>query len=67
MVSNEERMMILRMVEEGKVTPEEGARLLAAIGERQAEPQMEGATVGANMGATAGAAAGGRTRRSRCC
>jgi len=58
MVSNEERMMILRMVEEGKVTPEEGARLLAAIGERQAEPQMEGATVGANMGATAGAAAG---------
>jgi len=27
-------MMILRMVEEGKVSPEEGARLLAALGER---------------------------------
>lgn len=54
MPSSEERMMILRMVEEGKVTPEEGARLLAAIGERQAEPAMEGATVGSTAGAAAG-------------
>ena len=36
MPSGEERMMILRMVEDGKVTPEEGARLLAALG--QPEP-----------------------------
>jgi hypothetical protein len=34
MPSQEERMVILRMIEEGKITPEEGARLLAAIGER---------------------------------
>ena len=46
MASSEERMMILRMVEEGKITPEEGARLLAAMGERQAEPEMAGGTVG---------------------
>jgi hypothetical protein len=31
----EERLMILRMVEEGKISPEEGAKLLAAIGENQ--------------------------------
>jgi hypothetical protein len=47
MASSEERMMILRMVEEGKITPEEGARLLAAMGERQAEPEMAGAAFGA--------------------
>ena len=34
MPSQEERMVVLRMIEEGKITPEEGARLLAAIGER---------------------------------
>lgn len=33
MASQEERMVILRMIEEGKITPEEGARLLGAIGE----------------------------------
>jgi len=32
MVTREERMRILRMVEEGKITPEEGARLLEALG-----------------------------------
>lgn len=36
MPTSEERQMVLRMVEEGKITPEEGARLLAALG--QAEP-----------------------------
>jgi hypothetical protein len=46
MASGEERMMILRMVEEGKITPEEGARLLAALGERQGEPEMAGAGAG---------------------
>ena len=34
MPTQDERMIILRMIEEGKITPEEGARLLAAIGER---------------------------------
>ena len=61
MPSSEERMMILRMVEEGKVTPEEGARLLAAIGEREAEPQMAGVAEGAagwTAGWTAGSSAG---------
>lgn len=38
MPSQEERMVILRMIEEGKITPEEGARLLAAIGERGENP-----------------------------
>jgi hypothetical protein len=32
MPSNEERMMILRMIEEEKITAEDGARLLAALG-----------------------------------
>ena len=43
MASSEERMMILRMVEEGKITPEEGARLLAAMGEREAAAEPVGA------------------------
>jgi hypothetical protein len=32
MVSVDERMQILKMIEEGKVTPEEGAKLLRALG-----------------------------------
>ena len=32
MVTSEERMRILRMVEEGKIAPEEAARLLEALG-----------------------------------
>ena len=36
MTVREERMTILRMVEEGKISPEEGAKLLAAIGESSA-------------------------------
>jgi len=37
MTTSDERMKILKMVEEGKITPEEGARLLAALakGERR--------------------------------
>ena len=38
MRSTEERMVILRMVEEGKITPEEGARLLGAMGIAESEP-----------------------------
>lgn len=33
MVSADERMRILKMVEEGKITPEEGAKLLSALQE----------------------------------
>ena len=33
MATNEERMRILRMVEEGKISPEEAARLLEALGQ----------------------------------
>jgi hypothetical protein len=32
MTTSEERQQVLRMVAEGKITPEEGARLLAALG-----------------------------------
>ncbi|MFN8466871.1 MAG: hypothetical protein U0X20_15060 [Caldilineaceae bacterium] len=53
MASSEERMMILRMVEEGKITPEEGARLLSAMGEREAAAEPVGAAESA--GAAAGA------------
>jgi hypothetical protein len=35
MASSSERMTILRMVEQGKISAEDGARLLAALGERQ--------------------------------
>ena len=35
MASSAERMTILRMVEQGKISAEEGARLLAALGEPQ--------------------------------
>jgi hypothetical protein len=54
MASSEERMMILRMVEEGKITPEEGARLLAAIGEREVAAEPVGAAELAGAGAAAG-------------
>jgi hypothetical protein len=54
MASSEERMMILRMVDEGKITPEEGARLLAAMGEREPAMEKVGATEGAAAGATSG-------------
>ena len=53
MASSEERMMILRMVEEGKITPEEGARLLAAMGQQEAAAEPVGAAEPA--GAAAGA------------
>ncbi len=39
MATNEERMRILKMVDEGKITAEEGAKLLQALGEsRKAAP-----------------------------
>jgi len=44
MPSREERAMILRMVEEGKISAEEGARLLAALGEDRQGPAPRSAT-----------------------
>jgi hypothetical protein len=34
--TTEERMQILKMIEEGKISPEEGAKLLSALGKKQA-------------------------------
>ncbi len=44
MTTSEERLKILRMVEEGKISAEEGARLLAALskGERRRPPTSPG-------------------------
>jgi hypothetical protein len=39
MVTSEERMRILRMIQEGKITAEEGAKLLAALRESGKEPR----------------------------
>lgn len=54
MTSVEERMKILKMIEEGKITAEEGARLLSALSEGRAA-----------SGPTATRAAGGRMLRIR--
>lgn len=43
MPAREERLTILRMVEEGKISPEEGAKLLGAIGESQETQAIHGA------------------------
>lgn len=40
MPATEERMVILRMVEQGKISPEEGARLLGAMGIADSEPEI---------------------------
>jgi hypothetical protein len=37
MASSAERMTILRMIEQGKISAEDGARLLSALGERKEE------------------------------
>lgn len=50
MATNEERMKILKMIDEGKITAEEGARLLATLSEsRKAarKPTVRGAYGGA--------------------
>lgn len=38
MTTNEERMRILRMIDEGKITAEEGARLLSTLSESRKPP-----------------------------
>ncbi len=42
MATTEERMRILRMIQEGKITAEEGAKLLAALRESRKEPRPAG-------------------------
>jgi hypothetical protein len=39
MATSEERMRILKMIEEGKLTAEEGAKLLAALAESRKPPR----------------------------
>jgi hypothetical protein len=39
MATNEERMKILRMIDEGKITAEEGARLLSTLSESRKPPR----------------------------
>lgn len=41
MVTSDERMRILKMVEDGKLTAEEGARLLAALRETRKETRSQ--------------------------
>jgi hypothetical protein len=45
MATTEERMRILRMIQEGKITAEEGAKLLAALRESRKDPRQGGVTV----------------------
>jgi hypothetical protein len=40
MATTEERMRILRMINEGKITAEEGSKLLTALGESRKDPRM---------------------------
>ncbi len=40
MATTEERMRILRMIQEGKINAEEGAKLLAALRESRKEPRQ---------------------------
>ena len=46
MATTEERMKILRMIEEGKLTAEEGAKLLSALGESRARVTTSSITRG---------------------
>jgi hypothetical protein len=39
MATKEERMQILKMIEEGKISPQEGAELLSALGDKKAAPR----------------------------
>ncbi len=53
MATSEERMKILKMIQEGKITAEEGAKLLAALREsrgKSAGPGKPGFPFGGNRG-----------------
>jgi hypothetical protein len=56
MATSEERIKILKMIDEGKLTPEEGARLLAALSDSRRPPRRPLAT---------GPGSGGRWLRIR--
>ena len=51
MATNEERMKILRMIDEGKITAEEGARLLATLSESRKAATRKPALRGSSGGA----------------
>jgi hypothetical protein len=56
MATSEERLKILRMIEEGKISAEEGAKLLAALSENRkakSRPALRG--TGASTGGMGGA------------
>ena len=42
MVTSEERMKILKMINDGKITAEEGAQLLTALTQRSEKPKKSG-------------------------
>ena len=44
MATNEERMKILKMIDEGKITAEEGAKLLSTLGESRKPARKPGIT-----------------------
>ena len=46
MASSEERMKVLKMVQEGKITPEMAAELLKALDSSSRKPQTEESTTG---------------------
>lgn len=50
MASSEERMKVLKMVQEGKITPEMAAELLKALDSSSRKPQSEESTIGAFPG-----------------
>jgi hypothetical protein len=51
MATTEERMRILRMIQEGKISAEEGAKLLAALRESRKEPRpVSGAVFAGSRG-----------------
>lgn len=51
MATAEERMKILKMIDEGKISAEEGARLLSTLSESRRPPVSAGASRGAYGGA----------------
>jgi hypothetical protein len=52
MVTDEERLQILKMIEEGKITAEEGSKLLSALTESQAEGAKNKTRLSSNSGRT---------------
>jgi hypothetical protein len=50
MATTEERMKILKMIQEGKITAEEGAKLLAALRESRGKNVRPGTAAGPNKG-----------------